>query len=48
VSGHDDVWMTTAGDIAEWFLAHHYDEFVAHAQQLAGDQGAALRSDRAG
>jgi peptidoglycan/xylan/chitin deacetylase (PgdA/CDA1 family) len=35
VTGHDDVWLTTAGDIAEWFLDHHYDEFVAHAQELA-------------
>jgi peptidoglycan/xylan/chitin deacetylase (PgdA/CDA1 family) len=35
VTGHDEVWLTTAGDIAEWFLAHHYDEFVAHARELA-------------
>ena len=34
VTGHDDVWLTTAGDIAEWFLDHHYDEFVAHARDL--------------
>jgi peptidoglycan/xylan/chitin deacetylase (PgdA/CDA1 family) len=25
VRGHDDVWVTTSDDIAEWYLAHHYD-----------------------
>jgi allantoinase len=35
VLGHDGVWSTTAGEIAEWFLAQHYDEFVGHAERLA-------------
>jgi len=35
VLGHDGVWQTTAGDIAEHFLAHHYDDFVAHAAALS-------------
>jgi peptidoglycan/xylan/chitin deacetylase (PgdA/CDA1 family) len=36
VVGHDGVWSTTAGDIAEWFLAYHYDDFVRHAERLEG------------
>lgn len=35
VMGHDHVWQTTAGEIAEHFINHHYDEFAAHAEQLA-------------
>ena len=31
---HEGVWPTTAGQIAEWFLANNYDEFVAHAATL--------------
>ncbi|MXV88322.1 MAG: polysaccharide deacetylase family protein [Acidimicrobiales bacterium] len=27
---HDDVWQTTASQIAQHFLDHHYDNFVAH------------------
>ena len=27
---HDDVWQTTASRIAEHFLDHHYDNFIAH------------------
>ena len=27
---HDDVWQTTASRIAEHFIEHHYDAFVAH------------------
>lgn len=27
---HDDVWQTTASQIAGHFLEHHYDDFVAH------------------
>ncbi len=34
VLSHDGVWATTAGEIARWFLDHHYDEFVAHALAL--------------
>lgn len=28
--GHDDVWQTTASQIAQHFIDHHYDNFVAH------------------
>lgn len=28
--GHDDVWQTTASQIAQHYLDHHYDDFVAH------------------
>ncbi|MYD32265.1 MAG: polysaccharide deacetylase family protein [Acidimicrobiales bacterium] len=27
---HDDVWQTTASQIAQHFLDHHYDNFIAH------------------
>lgn len=27
---HDDVWQTTASQIAQHFIDHHYDDFVAH------------------
>ena len=27
---HDDVWQTTASQIAAHYLDHHYDNFVAH------------------
>lgn len=37
VRAHDDVWCTTAGQIAQHFLDHHYDEFVAHAARLEAD-----------
>ena len=30
VTGHDDVWLTTSDDIADWYLEHHYDEAHAH------------------
>ncbi len=38
VHQHDKVWHTTAGDIAEHFLAHNFDDFVAAAADL-GPQG---------
>ncbi|WP_420623248.1 polysaccharide deacetylase family protein [Candidatus Poriferisodalis sp.] len=28
--GHDDVWQTTASQIAQHFIDHHYDDFAAH------------------
>ena len=28
--GHDDVWQTTASQIAQHFIDHHYDNFAAH------------------
>ena len=27
---HDDVWQTTASQIAQHFIDHHYDDFAAH------------------
>ncbi|MFN0089274.1 MAG: polysaccharide deacetylase family protein [Acidimicrobiales bacterium] len=36
VMSHDGVWQTTADDIAEHFLAHHYDDFVAAGDALRG------------
>jgi hypothetical protein len=29
VAAHDDVWITTTDDIADWYLAHYYDDAVA-------------------
>ena len=29
ITGHDGVWLATAAEIADHFLAHHYDEFAA-------------------
>ncbi|MEZ5853626.1 MAG: polysaccharide deacetylase family protein [Hyphomicrobiaceae bacterium] len=29
IAGHDGVWLTTAAEIADYFIAHHYDEFAA-------------------
>ena len=28
--GHDDVWQTTASQIAQHYLDHHYDDVAAH------------------
>ena len=28
--GHDDVWQTTASQIAQHFIDNHYDDFAAH------------------
>jgi allantoinase len=39
VLGHDQVWQTTAGDIAQHFLEHSYDRFVAHAEALNATNG---------
>ncbi|MEC9113330.1 MAG: polysaccharide deacetylase family protein [Actinomycetota bacterium] len=32
--GHDLVWQTTASEIADYFLDHHYDEFAKHAASI--------------
>ncbi|MCH9672406.1 MAG: polysaccharide deacetylase family protein [Gammaproteobacteria bacterium] len=34
IMSHEGVWQTTADDIAEHFIEHHYDEQVAHAAAL--------------
>ena len=35
IMSHDGVWQTTADEIAEYYIAHYYDEAVAHAEGLA-------------
>ncbi|MEZ5411828.1 MAG: polysaccharide deacetylase family protein [Acidimicrobiales bacterium] len=39
VNAHDEVWHTTAGEITEHFLEHHYDDFVDHAAALEAVSG---------
>ncbi len=34
VLSHEGVWQATAGEIAQHFLDHSYDDFVAHAANL--------------
>ena len=34
IMSHDGVWQTTADEIAEYYIANHYDQAVAHAQQF--------------
>ena len=31
ITGHDEVWVTTGREIAEWYYEHCYDEAVAAA-----------------
>ena len=33
ILGHDGVWLTTADEIAEHYLAHHYDAAVGGAMR---------------
>tara|TARA_B100000953_G_scaffold185936_1_gene153036 strand:+ start:535 stop:1224 length:690 start_codon:yes stop_codon:yes gene_type:complete len=35
--GHELVWQTTAAEIADHFIKHHYNDFVAHAASIQGD-----------
>ena len=30
-AGHDDVWLTTSDDIADWYFEHYYDEAIGRA-----------------
>ena len=30
VTSHDEVWLATADEIADWYYEHHYDEAVNH------------------
>ncbi len=30
VTSHQDVWLATAVEIADWYLAHHYDEAIRY------------------
>ena len=34
IMSHDGVWQTTADEIAEYYIANHYDEEVTYAQQF--------------
>jgi peptidoglycan/xylan/chitin deacetylase (PgdA/CDA1 family) len=34
VTRHDDVWVATAGEIADHYLAHHYDAYLAAAAEF--------------
>jgi peptidoglycan/xylan/chitin deacetylase (PgdA/CDA1 family) len=29
VTAHTDVWLATAGEIADWYYAHHYEKVAA-------------------
>ena len=29
ITGHEAVWVTTAGEIAEWYYEHHYESVLA-------------------
>ena len=40
VHGQNDVWFTTSGDIASWYLEHYYDDAVAALANRAYTQGA--------
>ena len=39
---HDGVWQTTADEIADYYIAHYYDQAIAHAAQLNSQE---LRGD---
>jgi len=34
IMGHEGVWQATADEIAEHYIAHHYDEATAHIRSL--------------
>jgi hypothetical protein len=38
ITSHDDVWLATANEIADWYYAHHYDAAVRHkvSERAAG------------
>jgi peptidoglycan/xylan/chitin deacetylase (PgdA/CDA1 family) len=40
ITGHSDVWVATGREIAEHYLAHHYDEASAHIAQHPASKGA--------
>jgi peptidoglycan/xylan/chitin deacetylase (PgdA/CDA1 family) len=33
VTAREHVWLATAGEIANWYIAHHYDEVAAFASR---------------
>lgn len=36
ITSHDDVWVTTGREIAQWYLEHHYDTAVADIAKYQG------------
>ncbi len=34
IMAHDGVWQTTADEIAEYYIAHYYDQAMAHAAKV--------------
>ena len=36
ITGHDQVWLTTGREIAEWYYAHHYDDVASALAARAG------------
>ncbi len=36
ILGHEQVWVTTAGEIADWYYQHYYDEALAQLRRRAG------------
>ena len=36
ITGHDEVWVTTGREIAEWYYEHHYDAALEFASARAG------------
>ncbi len=39
IAGHDQVWLATGREIADWYYEHHYDDVLAHLAFLGGHQG---------
>ena len=37
ITSHDDVWVTTGREIAEYYFEHHYDNVVAAQSAAAGE-----------
>jgi hypothetical protein len=37
ITSHDDVWVTTGREIAEYYFEHHYDNVVAAQSTAAGE-----------
>ena len=33
ITSHSDIWMTTADDIAEYYIENYYDQAIDHAKQ---------------
>jgi hypothetical protein len=36
ITGHKDVWVTTAREIAEWYYEHNYTAAVTDQQSTTG------------